>query len=74
MEKRELVSIKTAMGEKLNRWTQIKYQEWIGPWTWVLPILICFIACSFGIIANLYPNFEMAREPKGTLSRVTNRF
>ena len=66
LEKRELVTIKTAIGDKIEKRTQIKYKkERIGPWTWILPILFCLIACGFGTMANFYPKMEMRREPKG---------
>ena len=42
LEKRELITIKTALGDKLEKRTQLKYKkERIGAWTWVLPVLGC---------------------------------
>ena len=40
-------------------------KERIGPWTWVLPIVICIIACGFGVMANLYPKVRK-REKKSS--------
>ena len=51
---------------KIEKRTQLKYKkERIGPWTWILPILLCLIACGFGTLANFHPKLEMMREPKG---------
>ena len=36
-------------------------KERIGGWTWVLPILLCIIACGFATVANLYPKIDMYR-------------
>ena len=36
-------------------------KERIGPWTWILPIVLCTIACGFSVLANLYPKIDMYR-------------
>ena len=42
LQKRELITIKTALGDKLEKRTQLKYKkERIGAWTWTLPVLGC---------------------------------
>merc|ERR1712098_185109 len=48
-------------------------KERIGPWTWVLPIFLCLIACGLGVVANLYPKLDMVREPKGTFGRALDK-
>ena len=63
-----------AFGPKIEWKNQIKYKkERIGPWMWVLPITLCFIACGFGVVANLYPKIDMHREPKGAFGRVLDK-
>jgi len=70
LEKRQLVSFSTPFGQKIEKRNQIRYKkERIGPWTWVLPIVICIIACGFGVMANLYPKIDMYREPKGVFGK-----
>jgi len=39
---------------------------------WVLPILLCLIACGLGISANLEPKLEISLEPKGRLGRMVD--
>jgi hypothetical protein len=71
VEKRELITIRTAIGDKLEKRTQLKYKkERIGAWTWVLPILLCTIACGFGFLANVNPKLEFSLEPKGRMGRL----
>ena len=68
---RELMVIRTALGRKLETRTRIKYKkERIGPWNWLLPILLCGVACYFGYLANVHPKFRFNLEPKGTLGRM----
>jgi len=63
-----------AFGPKIEWKNQIKYKkEVIGPWNWVLPIVLCIIACGFGVVANLYPKIDMYREPKGAFGRVLDK-
>ncbi len=65
LEKRELVRLRTSMGDKLEKRTQIKYKkERIGPWTWVLPIMLCLVSCGLGFLANTEPKFVYQLEPK----------
>lgn len=74
LEKRNLVSFNTPFGQKIEKRNQIRYKkERIGPWTWVLPILLCLLACGFAILANLYPKIDMYREPKGALGRTLDK-
>ncbi len=74
LEKRELITIRTAVGSKIEKRTQLKYKkERIGPWTWVLPILLCSAACGFGFLANVNPKLEFSMEPKGTMGRMIDR-
>jgi hypothetical protein len=39
-------------------------KERIGPWTWVLPILLCLVACGLAVLANLYPKIGTSRAPQ----------
>ena len=69
---------RTALGEKIEKRSQIKHKkERIGPWTWVLPMILCLISCGFGVFANLHPKLEFSLEPKGKfgqiIDKVTNR-
>ena len=74
LEKRELVCIRTGIGNKIEKKTQIKYKkERIGPWTWLVPILLCFIACCFGYLANVNPKLQFQLEPKGAFGRLIDR-
>jgi len=73
IEKRELVRIRTGVGTLLEKRTRIKYKkERIGPWMWVLPVLLCLIACGLGVAANLHPKLEISLEPKGSLGRMVD--
>ena len=64
LEKRELVTIKTALGNVYQKRTHLKYKRSrISPWTWCLPILLTMISLGFGVLANLYPKLEMHKEP-----------
>lgn len=70
VEGNKKVTYYNAFGPKIEWKNQIKYKkERIGPWTWVLPIFLCLIACGLGVVANLYPKLDMVREPKGTFGR-----
>ena len=40
---------------------------------WVLPILLCCIACGFSYAANVNPKIEFSLEPKGALGRHVDR-
>ena len=63
-----------AFGPKIEWKNQIKYKkERIGGWNWVLPILLCLIACGLGVVANLYPKIDMYREPKGAFGRTLDK-
>ena len=70
LEKKKLVRIHNANGEKIERKNQIKYKkERIGGWTWMLPIVFCLLSCGLGVLANLYPKIDIYTEPKGNLGR-----
>ena len=70
LEKRELVTIRTALGNVYQKRTHLKYKRSrISPWTWCLPILLTLMACGFGVLANFYPKMEMIREPRGPFGR-----
>ena len=74
LEKRELVTIRTALGNVYQKRTHLKYKRSrISPWTWCLPILLTLMACGFGILANFYPKMEMIREPRGPFGRQLNK-
>lgn len=74
LEARELITIQTALGAKLEKRTQMKYKrEAIGPWTWVVPILLVSVSILFGVAANLNPKLEMKREPKGPFGRLVDK-
>ena len=45
----------------------------IGPWTWMVPILLALLACGFGILANFHPKMEMAREPRGKFGEMLDK-
>merc|ERR1719411_335614 len=63
-----------AFGPKIEWKNQIKYKkERISGWNWVLPILLCLIACGLGVVANLYPKIDMYREPKGAFGRTLDK-
>ena len=63
-----------AFGPKIEWKNQIKYKkERIGGWNWILPIILCLIACGFGVVANLYPKIDMYREPKGAFGRTLDK-
>ena len=63
-----------AFGPKIEWKNQIKYKkERIGGCNWLLPIVFCSIACSLGIVANLYPKIDMYREPKGAFGRTLDK-
>ena len=71
LEKRELITIKTALGPKLQKRTQLKYRnERIGAWTWTLPVLLCMMACGFGFLANVNPKLEFSLDPKGKMGHL----
>ena len=54
LEKRELITIKTALGDKLEKRTQLKYKkERIGAWTWVLPVLGCKLIEQYNMPGEL---------------------
>ena len=74
LEKRELVTIKTPLGNIYQKRTHLKYKRArISPWNWVLPVILTLIACGFGIAANLYPKLEMIREPRGPFGRMVDK-
>ena len=55
-----------AFGPEIDRKKQIKYEnEQFAWWTWLIPIIICIIACGLGMLANFYSRFNMVIEPKG---------
>ena len=63
-----------AFGPKIEWKNQIKYKkERIGGWNWVLPIVLCLIACGLAVVANLYPKIDMYREPKGAFGRTLDK-
>ncbi|XP_040574191.1 uncharacterized protein [Lepeophtheirus salmonis] len=71
VERRELVVVRTPLGAKYEKRTQLKYKkDRISGWNWILPILLCGIACGFGYLANIHPKLEMHREPKGVFGRI----
>ena len=70
VESKKKTTYCNAFGAKVEWKNQIKYKkERIGGWTWVLPICLCLLACSLGVLANLYPKIDIVREPKGTFVR-----
>ncbi len=74
LDERELTVIKTPLGEKIEKKTQLKYKRSrISPWNWVLPILLTTIACGFAVSANFYPKLEMVREPRGPFGRIVDK-
>ena len=71
LEKREMVVVSHSLGGKIEKKTHIAYKkERIGPWTWMVPILMATIAVGFGVLANFHPKLEMKREPKGSFTRL----
>ena len=74
VDKKKKVTYYNAFGPKIEFKNQIKYKkERIGGWNWVLPIVLCTIACGFGVVANLYPKIDMYREPKGAFGRTLDK-
>ncbi|TRY80092.1 hypothetical protein TCAL_17091 [Tigriopus californicus] len=74
LEKREMVTIHTGIGEKYEKRTQIKYKkERLGPWNWMVPIMLCLISFGFGCLGNIYPKLRYEIEPKGKFGRLIDR-
>lgn len=74
LEKRELVTINTGIGEKYEKRTQIKYKkERLGPWNWLVPIMLCLISFGFGCLGNIYPKLRYEIEPKGKFGRLIDQ-
>ena len=74
VESKKKCTYYNAFGPKIEWKNQIKYKkERIGGWNWVLPIVLCLIACGFAVVANLYPKIDMYREPKGAFGRTLDK-
>ena len=74
VDSKKKVTYQNAFGPKVEFKNQIKYKrEVIGGWNWVLPIVLCLLACGLAVLANLYPRLEMHREPKGTIGRQVDK-
>ena len=70
LKQKKKVTYKTALGQKVEWANQIKYKkERIGGWTWVLPILLCFIGCGLAYAGASNPKVAIATEPKGAFGR-----
>ena len=70
LERRELVVILTAYGDKIQKRTHLKYkQSRMSPWTWIVPIILTLIACSFCVLANFHSKLNLTHEPKGIVGR-----
>merc|ERR1719422_2151092 len=74
VESKKKCTYYNAFGPKIEWKNQIKYKkERIGGWNWVLPIVLCLIACGLAVVANLYPKIDMYREPKGAFGRTLDK-
>ena len=70
IEKRKMIDVQTPFGKIYQMKSQASYgRSRIAAWTWVLPILLTLMACSFGIAANMKPKIEIKAEAKGDLTK-----
>ena len=70
LEENNTIEYINPYGPKIEFKNQMKYKrERIGPATWLLPIILCILACGFALLANVYPRFNINKEPRDTFRK-----
>ena len=70
LEENNKIEYINPYGPKIEFKNQMKYKrERIGPATWLLPIMLCILACGFALLANVYPRLNIRKEPKDSFMK-----